>query len=98
MAENVVKTATGEDIQGLAIMIAGAVFGPAVAEMTIGRVFPDWDPAAQGLVLGGAVAYFTDGPLRKAGQGLALISAVEWVQGNFGSAAHDTSAEEWVRV
>lgn len=92
---NLVNKATGESIQGLALMIAGAIFGPSIVDSTLGQMLPNVDPTVLHLGSAAALAYFTDGPIRKAAQGLAIVSAVEWVGGIGFGATHNDEGNEW---
>lgn len=80
--DKIVQAATGENLVGLAAMLAGAITGPWLAENTIGRFSP-LGPNANTLIGGAALAYFTDGLVRKYGQGAAIIGAVGLLRDNF---------------
>lgn len=76
---NVVQVTTGESITGLAAALAGMLFGPTVADMTVGRFSP-FGTSANTLILGAGGAYlFRNGNVhvRRAFQGAALVGAAE---------------------
>lgn len=97
--ENVVQAATGESLTGLAAMLGGALVGPWAADVTLGRFSP-FGTNANTLILGGTVAYFGSGHVRKAGQGAAIIGAVGLLRESFPALQPSAAGKDqgWVTV
>ena len=80
MPDNLVHATTGQDLGDLAAMLAGAVFGGTVAELTVGRFFPTLGPEVATLLAGGAAAYWGKGTVRKMGQGAVIVAAADMLR------------------